>query len=144
MHATCVTRCPALGAAAPRAPGAPSSRVSSAPGSSPRVPTLLPARHLGAAAVPIRGGVLVTHARGGGTSGTAGKQARGNRGKSRPAKPTDNTKGGKQPGAVSRAKKAVKQVRLRRIWMCIYLPPHFLVLFDNSIASDVALYFVWH
>jgi hypothetical protein len=109
MHAATCHQ--ALGASAPRAFGT-TSRYVSAPGSTPRVPAVVPSRRLLSAAVLHRISV-VAQARGGGGAGTAGKPTRGAKSTRPPGKPkpVDGAKPAKQGGgAFSRATKTVKQV----------------------------------
>ena len=109
MHATCRTLHPALGVA-PRACTSATLSAASSPGSSSRVPAVVPARRLALAAAENarRGGAVVAHARRGGGAGTAGKATRGGKGrvKASPGKDKGAKTGG---GAVSKAKKAAKQ-----------------------------------
>jgi hypothetical protein len=109
MHAACGIVHPTLGVA-PRACAGATVSAASAPGSSPRVPAVVPARRLALAAAENarRGGAVVAQARGGGAAGTAGKATRGGKGKGKasPARGKGAKTGG---GAVSRAKKAAKQ-----------------------------------
>jgi hypothetical protein len=109
MHAACGTVHPALGVA-PRARAGATVSAASTPGSSPRVPAVVPARRLALAAAENarRGGAVVAQARGGGAAGTAGKATRGGKGKGKAS--SAGGKGAKTGGgAVSRAKKAAKQ-----------------------------------